>query len=234
MTGGGAEPPESLGRASTPEGGRIELVRHPTRTVIYVDDLLLMSTDAHGSEVAMADVGCGMFAPRARVLVGGLGLGFTLRAVLDTVPADDAEVICVELLEPLVRWHRDGPLGAITDHPLRDRRVTVRSADVVEVLRESDEASFDAILLDVDNGPIAMTQNDNARLYGDEGLRRIHRLLRPGGHLVVWSADDFPAFTARMAAAGFEAHAQRVSAWAPDETPKSDVTHVLFVGVRPG
>lgn len=225
------EPRDSLGRASTAEGGRVELVRHPTRTVIYVDDLLLMSTDAHGSEIAMAHQGCEALGPSARVLIGGLGLGFTLRAVLDAVPAD-AEVVCVELLGPLVRWHRDGSLGAIAAHPLDDPRVTLRESDVVDVLRATDER-WDAILLDVDNGPVAMTQRDNAHLYDDESLQRMFRLLRPGGHVVVWSADDFPAFTARMRAAGFEARAVTVSAWAEDEEPKSDVEHVLFVGVRP-
>ena len=226
------EPRESLGRASTSEGGRIELVRHPTRMVIYVDDLLLMSSEARGSEIAMADHGCAELGPGARVLVGGLGMGFTLRAVLDAAP-EDCEVVQVELLEPLVRWHRDGELGPVAGRPLDDPRVVVRAEDVVDVLHESEDASFDAILLDVDNGPVAMTKNENARLYDDAMLARILRVLRPGGHVVFWSADDFPAFTRRLEDAGYaDVRAETVSAWAADETPKSDVEHVLFVGRR--
>ncbi|MFK7990585.1 MAG: hypothetical protein AB8I08_31475 [Sandaracinaceae bacterium] len=221
------EPGESLGRASTPEGGRIELIRHATRTVIYVDDLLLMSTDARGSEIAMAN-DCGALGPQARVLIGGLGLGFTLRAVLDAVPAD-CEVLQVELLSPLVSWHRSGLLGEHADHPVRDARVTVVEQDVVACLRESPDDHYDAVLLDVDNGPVAMTQNTNASLYDDAMMQTLKRVLRPGGHVVFWSADDFPWFTQQLLDAGYSARADVVSAWADDEVAQTDMQHVLFV-----
>lgn len=218
---------ESLGRASTPQGGRVELVRERSRIAIYIDGLLLMTSSAHGSEVAMADLGCQALGPGARVLVGGLGLGYTLRAVLDAVP-QDAEVVCVELLEALGRWHRQEPLASLSGNAVGDPRVKLRISDIVTFLDDSAEASFDAILLDVDNGPIAMTLNSNAWLYGAEGLAVLRRLLRSNGTLVVWSADDNPRFTARLREAGFQAETHHVAAG--DGPESAGVEHVLFVG----
>src|SRR5690606_18341023 len=168
---------ESLGRASTPDGGRVELVRERSRIAIYIDDLLLMTSSANGSEIAMAEVGCADLGPNARVLVGGLGLGCTLRAVLGAGPSD-TEVVCVELLESLARWHREGPLGEPSGHAVEDPRVTVCVRDIVAFFSEPRDGDFDALLLDVDNGPIAMTMNDNAWLYSPEGLEALHRALR--------------------------------------------------------
>lgn len=207
----------------------MELVREGERIVLYVDELLLMTSLASGSEIAMAEVACRELGPGARVLVGGLGLGYTLRAVLDVV-APDTEVVCAELLEALVGWHREGPLGAAVGDAVRDARVRVEVGDVAKHALEGPPEHFDAILLDVDNGPVPMTQGANGRLYTAEGLSVLHDRLRPGGALVVWSAEDFPRFTERLKATGFETETLRVAA---GPSPESEgIEHVLFVGRR--
>jgi spermidine synthase len=220
----------SLGRASTPQQGRIELVRENGKLVIYVDDLLLMTSGANTSEIALAEVGCRTLGPSARVLVGGLGLGYTLRAVLDLVPSD-TEVVCVELLQSIVRWHREGPLGEPVGDPVRDPRVVMRVEDIVAHVRGAEDASYDSILLDVDNGPIAMTMNGNGWLYTLEGLAALYARLRPGGSLVVWSADPQPRFVARLAEAGYETEVHTVPAG--DAPESAGVEHVLLVGRKP-
>lgn len=220
---------ESLGRALTPQGGRVELVREDdARLVLYVDGLLLMTSDGHASEIALAEIGCATLAPGARVLVGGLGLGYTLRAVLDALP-EAGEVICVELLEPLVRWHREGLLAPQVGHVVRDPRTQVVNDDLVAYLRSQPDASFDAVLLDVDNGPIAMTVPGNSQLYDDEGIATLKRLLRPGGVLVVWSAEPAPRFLARLDAAGLHPESIEVNA----ASSRGEAVHHLLIGCKP-
>ena len=221
-----------LGSATTAEGGRIELRRLQSCFALYVDDQILMSTEGHGSEIAMAAFGLPEADSRKRVLVGGLGLGYTLRAVLDAI-SGDSDVDCVELLAPLERWHREGPLGAIAGRPLDDPRVTLHIDDVTEFIAHCHDGTFDAILLDIDNGPFALTATTNHDLYQPEGLARLFELLRPSGHVVVWSAEGDSAFCQRMHDAGFSVSTEHVSAWADDEEPKCDAMHALFVGRRP-
>ena len=148
-----------------------------------------MSSRAHGSEDALGVLGCRRARALARpcVLIGGLGMGFTLRAALDVLPAE-ALVVVAELVPAVVEWNR-GPLGVAAGYPLKDPRVCVQEGDVA-VRIGSSTAAFDAILLDVDNGPAAMTTASNKALYDGEGLVRLRASLRPGGILAVWSARD--------------------------------------------
>ncbi len=175
--------------------------------------------------------------PHPRVLIGGLGLGYTLRATLDRLPAS-ATVVCLELLEAVTEWHRGplSPLGPLADHPADDPRVELRVDDVVRVIAElAPDEAFDAILLDVDNGPIPFTVWGNWWLYAAEGLAALFRAVRPGGALVVWSTDHDERFERRMGEAGFETELVRVSAktGALGRRNRGE-THVLFVGRRAG
>jgi spermidine synthase len=159
------------------------------------------------------------------VLVGGLGMGFTLRATLNHLP-QDASVVVAELIPAVVEWNR-GPLGPLADHPLKDRRVRVESADVAVVMRSSTNA-YDAILLDVDNGPAAFATAGNAALYGDAGLAAAHAALKDGGVLAVWSAREDRKFEQRLRYAGFRVHVERVRA----RLKKGGPRHTIFIGER--
>jgi spermidine synthase len=217
-----------LGESLTPDGVPITLTREGVSLVVRVAGVPLMSSRVHGSEEAMAEVGCAGLAARAgvRVLVGGLGLGYTLRAVLDAVGAD-AEVVVAELLPVLIAWNR-GPLGPLANHPLDDPRTRLFEGDVRIPIR-SPESRFDAILLDVDNGPEAFTVAANAALYGRAGLTRLHEALRPGGRLVVWSAIESPAFQRALRSAGFREEVRPVRARG---AVRKGARHWLFVAQR--
>jgi spermidine synthase len=179
----------------------LALFRHDGAYYIRVDGVELMSTRRHHSEEQLAELACGPLAgtPGARVLIGGLGFGFTLRAALRTLPGD-AEVTVVELLDAVIRWNQD-PAHALAADALADPRVRVRQGDVARVLAASPGA-FDAILLDVDNGADALTTAGNARLYRDAGIRMAAAALRPGGRLAYWSADPDAAFADQLRRAG--------------------------------
>ena len=176
---------------------------------IDVEGRALMSTRATGSEKAMADLAAQELAgiDRPRVLIGGLGLGFTLGAALDVLPRG-ASVVVVEFFETIVDWNRKFGFHSTTDR-LSDPRVVVKVADVVDFLRNV-KRPFDAILLDVDNGPDAWTLASNDRLYDLAGLARIRRALTEGGLLVVWSAAESPIFENRLVQAGFTARSEAV------------------------
>lgn len=195
-------PREVLGESVTPDGAPLTLTREGVALVVRVDNVPLMSSRVHGSEEALAELGCKELRVKsgARVLVGGLGMGFTLRAVLDLLGAD-AEVVVAELLPILVEWNR-GPLGPLARAPLDDPRTTLVVGDVSRVVRDARRA-FDAILLDVDNGPEAFTVASNAWLYGHAGLGAVRRALRPGGRVVVWSAKESERFGDALRTAGF-------------------------------
>lgn len=229
----GVEPREVLGSAVTPDNGCIELVRDGAGYSIFTDGQVLMPSRTHGSEEAMAKIACNHIADRARprVLIGGLGMGFTLRAALDHLPPE-AEVTCAELMDAIVEWHR-GPLGPLANHPIEDPRVTVRVADVQELVKQP-EGGYDAILLDVDNGPIPLTVVGNWWLYAREGLAGLRAAVRPGGILVVWSAGEDDLFLERMQRAGFRAESVRVAARTGrrKRRGKPGQRHVLFIGRR--
>lgn len=163
----------------------------------------LMNTRAHGSEKALADLACERIAglERPRVLVGGLGMGFTLAAALEAL-GPKAEVVVAELVPEVVDWNRD-ITGEAAGHPLADPRTSVYVGDVAALLRD-EPAGFDAVLMDVDNGPEALARRENDWLYTVTGLETTRRALRPGGVLTVWSAAADRLFTARLHNAGFK------------------------------
>lgn len=163
----------------------------------------LMNTRAIGTERALAELACAPLAERAdaRVLVGGLGMGFTLAAALQVL-SSTAEAVVAELVPEVVAWNRDH-FGDAAGHPLRDPRTTVHVGDVAEPIREPG-AGFDAIMLDVDNGPEAILRRENDWLYGVDGLGRMQAALRPGGLLAIWSAGPDRAFTRTLQRAGFD------------------------------
>ncbi|WP_163999901.1 spermidine synthase [Pyxidicoccus caerfyrddinensis] len=220
------KPWETLDTAQVPDVGEVTLARRGDEYVLRVRGQTLMSSRRHGSEEALAEAGCADVAGKsgARVLVGGLGFGYTLRAVLDRV-APGARVTVAELLPAVVAWNR-GPLAALAGAPLEDPRVTVVEGDVGALMARQ-SATFDAILLDVDNGPTALTHPDNQGLYGLAGLARAFHALRPGGMLGVWSAGPAPGFERRMEQAGFTVQVLHPAAHGTKGT-----RHTLFMGRR--
>lgn len=220
------KPTELIGETHAPDGTHIALTRQDREFVILAGGKPLMSSRMHGSERALATLGC-HHVPRAapRVLVGGLGMGFTLRATLDELPGD-ASVVLAELVPAVIAWNR-GPLAPLADHPLRDRRVHVTPGDVGDTIRTAHE-TFDAILLDVDNGPGAFTAAGNSGLYNDSGLAAAHRALAPGGVLAVWSAWEDRKFEHRLKYAGFAVTVERVRARLGQGGPR----HTIFLGRR--
>ena len=204
------KPTETLARERTPDGEELVLSRRDGVYLLSVDGLELMSSRAHGSEDALARLACAAVAERQapRVLVGGLGFGYTLRATLDHLPAGARVVVC-EVFPSLLEWNR-GLLAGLAGRPLDDPRVMAVPADVRTLLDGRER--FDAILLDVDNGPEAFTLRSNGRLYSAGGLARLSRSLTERGVLAVWSASADPAFESRLRRAGFEARTERVAA----------------------
>jgi spermidine synthase len=217
-----------LAEARTPAGDPLTLTREGVALVVRVRSEVLMSSRVHGSEERLAEVGCATLATRrgARVLVGGLGLGYTLRAALDLL-GSDAVVVVRELIPALVEWNR-GPLADLAGRPLEDPRVRVEVGDVRDALGPT--ARFDAILLDVDNGPEALTVPANQRLYGPRGVAALADALRPGGAFVVWSAFESLRFERVVRGAGLGCEVVRARARG---AVKKGSRHLLYVGRRP-
>jgi spermidine synthase len=204
---------ERLDEALTPDGTVLTLYRRDGAYWIQAGGEDLMSTRRYHSEEKLAELVCLPYrhSERPRVLIGGLGLGFTLRAALLLLPPD-ASVVIVEIVEKVIEWNRNAeyPLGA---DALADERVDLRHDDVAAVLRRS-RGEFDAIMLDVDNGAQALTTGSNARLYDESGVRNAVSALRPGGRLAYWSADEDPRFAAHLRRAGLSVESVRVRAHA--------------------
>lgn len=202
-----------LGSAAIPgNGGELRLYRRAEEfSIRIVGGGELMNSRMHGSEEALAELACARLADRARprVLIGGLGMGFTLAAALKNLgPA--AEVVVAELVAAVVEWNR-GPLGAEAGQPLDDARARIEVIDVARLLRAAAQ-DYDAILLDVDNGPEGLTHKGNDWLYSAAGLNAAYSALRPGGVLAVWSAGPAPDFADRLRKQGFDVEEQRVRA----------------------
>ena len=197
------QPWELIDSAAIPNSGTMRLIRQGHDLVIHVDDRELMRSSVHRSEDALAELACDRLddRPRARVLIGGLGMGFTLAAALRSF-GSDAEVVVAELVPAVVRWNR-GLLGDVAGRPLADSRASVYDGDVVDLIREP-PAPWDAILLDVDNGPVGLTRATNDQLYSPEGLDRAFSALSPRAVLSVWSAAPDRGFTRRLERAGFD------------------------------
>lgn len=194
------------------KGGELQLYRRGGEFSIKIAGRgELMSSRVHGSEEALAEQACARLADRSQpsVLIGGLGMGFTLAAALSQL-GERALVTVAELVPVVVAWNR-GALGEPAGYPLRDPRVSVREGDVARLL-EAGQQSYDAILLDVDNGPEGLTRKQNDWLYGENGLSAAFTALRPRGVLAVWSAGPDPVFTQRLRKVGFEVDEVRVRA----------------------
>lgn len=218
---GWMKPTEILAKATMPDGNSLELRRHDGDYVIRADGYDLMISRAHGSEESMMALACASPTAGMRVLVGGLGMGYTARAALDFVP-EDGQVVVAELVEAVVEWNREY-LGPLAGNPLDDARTKLVVDDVRRVILAG-EGQFDVILLDVDNGPHAPTQRNNSWLYTPGGLNAIKRALRRGGAVAVWSVEEYPAFLHQLRAAGFNASGERVTS--------HHTRHSVYVGHR--
>lgn len=217
------EPWEELSRARTAAGDELLLRHRGGIFEIRCNGCDLMSNRAHRSEEELARLALRELSAEApRLLIGGLGMGFTLRAALDAAPKD-ARVTVAELLPEIVAWNR-GPLAPLAGHPLDDVRVEVREADVAEVL-EAGEGAYDAILLDIDNGPEAVLCDINSALFSARGLRKMRRALASSGVLAVWSADPSPVFEERLEETRFSFRSMEVAA----RGAEGDPAHVVYV-----
>jgi len=213
----------TLDSARTASGDEVVLRQRGEIFDIRFNGWELMSNRNFRSEARMAEIVCGAVGEAApRVLIGGLGMGYTLRAALDAVgPA--AEITVCELLAAVVAWN-EGVLAPLAGAPLRDGRVTLRRGSVAEALAGT-PGRFDAILLDTDNGPDFVVHEPNHALYGAEGLAAIARALAPRGVAGLWSAAASPAFEARLAALGLPWRVERVWLGTPGEEP----FHVVYL-----
>lgn len=211
--------------ATTDDGRLMTLHEHDGDYQISVAGVPLMSSRQHYSERRLAEVACDHIRgrPAPRMLIGGLGLGFTLRAALEGL-GPEATVTVVELLPAVVEWNQNPDYGLAT-RELEDPRVELVIGDVADLIRRH-HGGFDAILLDVDNGASELTTAANKVLYQAESLQRARASLRAGGCLAVWSADNDPVFVERMQRAGFSVTSQRVAAY-----PGGKVFNWLFLGM---
>jgi spermidine synthase len=218
---------ERLAETKAPDGTVLTLYRHDGAYLIRVNGVELMSTRRHHSEDRLAEVVCEPLAgvAGARVLIGGLGLGFTLRAALRLLAAD-ARIVVAELVADVIAWNRNPDYELAAD-ALRDERVDLRQADVARVL-EDNPGAFDGIMLDVDNGADPLTTAGNARLYRDEGIQLAAAALRPEARLAYWSAESDPAFERSLRRAGLAVETTRVRAHAT-----SGGWYTLFLARRP-
>ena len=200
-----------LDTAQVPGGGELRLWQRGSEFAIRAGRNQLMNSRAHSSEASLATTACARIVGRIgpRVLIGGLGMGFTLRAALDALPAE-AAVIVAELVPAVVAWNR-GPLAELSHRALGDPRVEVREGDVASSITAA-RSAFDAILLDVDNGTDGLTRSANDRLYDRGGLSAAYRALRPGGVVAFWSPGPDKEFGLRLLQAGFAVEEQRARA----------------------
>ena len=209
-------------------GGTLTLLQRDKEFSIRLSGIRgeLMNSRVHGSEEARAELGCARLnsVEAARVLVGGMGMGFTLAAALAAVP-DSAEVTVAELIPAVVDWNR-GPLGDCAGQPLSDDRTTVHIGDVAELVARS-KGVFDVILLDVDNGPDGLTHSDNQWLYSMAGLTALKKALSAEGTLAVWSAGPDPQFVIRLKKAGFHTSVRSVRA-----RPGKGGHHTIFLAKK--
>ncbi len=206
------------------DGSEFVLARHGDDWVVRVGQRVLMSNRMHDSEEALAEHAVARADDPRTVLVGGLGLGYTLRSVLDCV-SEEAEITVAELVPELVDWNRTH-LGELTDHPLDDPRCSVVVGDVFDIIKRSPR-TFDVIILDVDNGPQALAQAKNQRLYGDAGVRACHAALRPNGVVGVLSAGTNARYARRLERCAFDVEVLRVPA-----RIGARARHVVFLARR--
>ncbi len=221
-------PRELLGTASVPGGEELRLYRHNRDFMIVLGRNELMSSRMSGSEEALARLTCERLTgrPAPHVLIGGYGMGFTLRAALAEL-GKDAAITLAELVPEVIEWAR-GPMAELAQDCLDDRRVNLVMGDVADAIRTG-KRGFDAILLDVDNGPDGLTSAGNDRLYSAAGLQAAKAALKPGGVLAVWSAAPDPKFSHRLAKAGFAVDEVPVHARIEGKGPK----HIIWFATAP-
>ena len=219
-----------LGTAQIPNnGGKLTLSQRDQEFSIRLSGIRgeLMNSRVFNSEQVLAQLGCAHIktCDNAQVLVGGLGMGYTLAAALKAI-SNSAQVTVAELIPEVVEWNK-GPLGHCAGKPLQDSRTEVYIGDVANLLAENEQA-FDAILLDVDNGPEGLTHSDNNWIYSVAGLDHIYKTLRPEGMLAIWSAGPDSLFTIRLKKAGFNVEIKTVRA-----RPGKGSRHTLFLAKKP-
>ncbi len=192
-------------------GEELRLYKRGTEFSMRVGKCELMNSRVHGSEDELAKLACRRITncPEPRILIGGLGMGYTVAAALHGIGAE-GRVVVAELVPAVVAWNR-GPLAELAGYPLQDERVILREVDVARII-QTERHAYDAILLDVDNGPEGLTRKGNDWLYGLHGLTMALATLRPGGVLAVWSAVPDQAFTRRLRKVGFKVEEVRVMA----------------------
>jgi len=205
----------------------LRLMRRGAEFSMMLGQNELMNSRLIGSEQALATLACKRIeaVKRPHLLIGGLGMGFTLRAAL-AVLGSEARIVVAELVPAVIDWAR-GPMAEVFGNSLADPRASIRSADVLDVI-QSHISAFDAILLDVDNGPEGLIRRANDALYDSKGLKAIRRALRPGGVLAVWSSGPNPAFSKRLRAAGFDVNEVGVRATAR----RAGARHVIWFATR--
>lgn len=217
-----------LAAAKAPAGDTLRLLRRGDEFSIRLQGgNELMNSRLGGSEEALASLALNRLTdrPDARVLIGGLGMGFTLRAAQE-LASSDASLVVAEIVSELVSWAHDH-MGSVFGDCLSDPRVEVRTGDVGAMIREAD-GMFDAILLDVDNGPDGLTRADNDDHYQEGGLRAARRALTPGGVLAIWSAEAVPSFAQRLSRCGFDVTTHTVRA----SRAKRGNRHTIWIAVR--
>jgi spermidine synthase len=218
-----------LDKATMPGGGgELRLMRRGTELSIMSGSIELMNSRLSGSEEALATLAWARLNGRRepRVLIGGLGMGFTLRAALAVLPAD-AVIQVAEVTPAVIAWGR-GPMAELFAGCLDDPRVSVHEGDVGALIAAT-KGGYDAILLDVDNGPEGLTRAANDGLYDERGLAATRRALSPGGVLAVWSSAPHAAFSRRLPRAGFTVEEVRVKA----HRGRSSARHIVWLAIRP-
>ncbi len=216
-----------LDTAQVPGGGELRLMQRGAEFSIKLGSNELMNSRLSATEQALATIACAKLRTRARpkILIGGLGMGFTLRAAL-VVLGQQARIVVAELVPAVVAWAR-GPMASLFGDSLTDPRVRIRETDVGELIRAA-RSEFDAILLDVDNGPEGMTRKANDGLYDLHGLAAAYRALRPRGVLAVWSSTPDAKFTARLRRSGFAVVENPVRA----KGPQGGAQHFIWTATR--
>ncbi len=217
-------PFELLAESALPDGTVIKLTRRGDEYLILADGAPLMTSRMHSSEEMLATLACqhARSLSTPAVLIGGLGMGFTLRAALDLLPPG-ATIVVAELAPAIVQWNR-GPLGHLAQHPLSDKRVRLATADVADVINSS-QAQFDAVILDVDNGPAAFTVPANSALYDRHGLAAAHQALKSDGVLAVWAIQLNAKFVKLLRAGQFEPQVHHVRG----HTVKRGPRHTIYL-----
>ncbi|MCH8282222.1 MAG: spermidine synthase [Chloroflexi bacterium] len=218
-----------LDTAQTPgHGAELCLYQRGTEFSIKAGDYELMNSHIYGSEDALANLACQKITKltRARVLIGGLGMGYTVRSALNGLGAK-AHVVVAELVPAVVQWNL-GILAHLAGSPLDDDRVSIHETDVAQLIKIA-KGDYDAILLDVDNGPQALVREANDWLYSLPGLKTAFAALRPKGVLAIWSSVAEPAFARRLRKTGFEVDEVGVRA---REGRKGGAHHIVYIAMR--